>query len=571
MRRKITSTAQSTLILLVLAFPAAAWGQSPTDPHLSAPWNTCQSRAKIHADCSQNIDGLVRGWIELKRDPQTHLYSRDATWNYENEAADHYSSLVLMAFYVAPEHNEPGGTFHETMVNSRRLCDTPSGIPTVYRLKTRERGRLATLADLSEWLRDGLLRIVEVKGTGNIWYEEMVRLADAMLAEAEKRGGMFAAFEGHEPWGNMLQTLARLYAISGDEKYLLAAEQIADPLLLDPKHAVTSIRYQDHGCELTAGLTELFVVESKLHRPKAEAYRGPLECLLDRILTDAAHPETGLFCSKAKDGQWLQPTDTWGYVLFGHENYDRATGSDRYRTAIEKPLRWLLKHRPDYSRYSQTLWPRAISADDWSDSHESMIVLWNRYPSTGDGFAWLDWATLQHVHRRETSGEFGPYTGGHFDGSTGRTLCSHMMMCSQGVRHQPYQLGVGLGAEQRDGELFLTVDSASPYRGTLCFDWSRTEYRKMNIDWARINEMPQWYVVRPEKEYSVTIADKPCRTVPGRQLIDGLPIEVVTGETLKVQVCLSRRRAHDGGGQTRFGPSDRSPDAARSCDVPDGS
>ncbi len=80
---------------------------------------------------------------------------------------------------------------------------------------------------------------------------------------------MFAAFRGHEPWGNILQTLARLRVLSGDDRYLVAAEQIADRLLLDPEQAVTRINYQDHGCELTPGLTELFVVESKLGRAQS--------------------------------------------------------------------------------------------------------------------------------------------------------------------------------------------------------------------------------------------------------------------------------------------------------------
>ena len=525
-------------ILALLGMSVGAWAAPQADPsQASGLWDTCQARGTIYADCGRNVSGLIRGWIELKRDPKTHLYSRGRTWDYHNEAADHYSSLVLMAFYVAPEHNEPGGTFHQTMMNSRKLCATHSGVPTVYSLKTHQPGRMASFGELSEWLRDGLIRIVEVLGTDNIWYEEMVRLTDAMLAEAEKRGGMFSAFEGHEPWGNILQTLARLYAVSGDEKYLLAAEEIANRLLLDPEHAIQRIRYQDHGCELTPGLTELFVAESKLRRSKAEEYRKPLQRLLDRILTDAAHPATGLFCAKAKgDGGWLQPTDTWGYVLFGHENYDRAGGSDRYRAAIDKPLRWLLDNRGDFDKHRKTLWPRAISSDDWSDSYESMIVLWNRYPQAGDAFEWLDWATLQHIHRRHPTNKFGPYTGGHFDGSTGRTLCSHMMMCSQGVRHAPFRPGICVGAVQQDDELLLTVQSDSPYRGTLCFDGPRTEYGEVTIDWARINEMPQWYVVRPEDEYSVTIDEQPHQVLKGQELVDGMPIDVAPGKTLKIRV-----------------------------------
>ena len=535
----MTKISLHALAILILSEMHA--GALAEQPRASAPWNACQSQGNIYADCGRNVSRLIQGWIELKRDPKTHLYSRGKTWDYHNEAADHYSSLVLMAFYVAPQHNEPGGTFHETMVRSRKLCATPSGIPTLYNLKSGKPSRMATYGELSEWLRDGLLRIVEVGGTDNIWYEEMIRLTDAMLAEAENRGGVFEAFKGHEPWGNMLQTLARLYAISGDEKYRLAAEQIADPLLLDPEHSITHVRYGDHGCELTPGLAELFVVESKLHCAKAEEYRIPLQRLLDRILADAAHPETGLFCAKAQgDGEWFQPPDTWGYVLFGHENYDRACGSNRYRSAIERPLRWLLENRADFDKHRETLWPRARSSDDWSDSYESMIVLWSRYPQVGDGFQWLDWATLRHIHRRKPTGEYGPYTGGHFDGSTGRTLCIHMMMCSQGVRHVPFQPGVGVGAVQQGDELLLTVQSDSPYRGTLRFDGPRTEYRGLAIDWCRINEMPQWYVVRPKEQYSLIVDEQSPQTIQGRELIAGIRIDVARGGTVRIRVRRTR-------------------------------
>ena len=58
----------------------------------------------------------------------------------------------------------------------------------------------------------------------------------------------------------------------------------------------------------------------------------------------------------------------------------------------------------------------------------------------------------------------------------------------------------------------------------------------MNIDWARINEMPQWYLVRPENEYSVTIGAQPPRSLSGQELIDGLAVDVVPGKPLKVHV-----------------------------------
>ena len=184
MHRLSTWATRAMPFVTVLCISTVVNGQSATEPPLTTtPWEICRTRGEIYAECAQNVRGLVQGWIELKRDPQTQLYSRGKTWDYHNEAADHYSSLVLMAFFVAPEHNQPGGTFHETMVNSRRLCATSNGIPAVYDLKNHRPGPAARLAHLSEWLRDGLIRITEVTGRDNIWYEEMVRLTGAMQSE----------------------------------------------------------------------------------------------------------------------------------------------------------------------------------------------------------------------------------------------------------------------------------------------------------------------------------------------------------------------------------------------------
>jgi len=126
-------------------------------------------------------------------------------------------------------------------------------------------------------------------------------------------------------------------------------------------------------------------------------------------------------------------------------------------------------------------------------------VLWNRYPDVPEAFEWLDWATRQHIHRRHPDRKYGPYTGGHFDGSAGRTLCIHMMLCSQGVRALPFAEGLRLGAVQRGGELFLTFESEAAWEGRLLFDGPRTQHKGATLDWARINEMPQWFVVRPER------------------------------------------------------------------------
>ena len=515
--------------LLALAGAAPA-----TQP---AAWDAARARGVIWADCARNVERLLQGWIDRKRDPETHLYSRGKTWDYHNEAADHYSSLVLMAFYVKPELLEKGGTLHTTLANSQRLCATPSGIPTTYDLARRAPGKKASFGALAEWLRDGLVRIVEVMGTGNDWYREMLRLVDAMLAEADRRGGIARAFRGHETCGNMLQTLARLHAMSGRERYLAAAEALADPFLLDPEGAVGNVRFGDHGCELVPGLAELFALECQLRRPKAEAYRKPLQQLLDRILATGAHPQTGLF-RRAN----AQPPDTWGYVLFAYENADRGLGTRRYDAAVLKPLRWLARNRAHYARLKDTLWPRSSSSDDWSDSYESFIVLWNRYRHVDGAFAWLDWATRQHVHRRHGDRKYGPFTGGHFDGSAGRTLCLHMMLCSQGVRPVSYADGLRVGAVHEGGELLLAAEAETPWRGRLCFDGPRAEHRAASIRWARINEMPQWFVVRPTRRYSLVIDGGPPQEVDGSALLNGLQMDLGRGAVRRVRLRETARR-----------------------------
>jgi len=153
-----------------------------------------------------------------------------------------------------------------------------------------------------------------------------------------------------------------------------------------------------------------------------------------------------------------------------------------------------------------------------------MIVLWHRYRDVDGVFPWLDWATRQHVHRRQVHAQYGPFTGGHFDGSTGRTLVMHMMLASQGVRCQAFAEELCLGGVVSDGSLHLTIESGRPWNGKLIFDGPRSEYPTARLDWARLNEMPQWFVARPGRKYLVTVDQETPRRMDGAELIDGLEV-----------------------------------------------
>lgn len=508
-------------------------------------WETARQRGAVYEDCGRNAQRLLAGWLEQKQDPATHLFSRGRVWDYHNEAADHYSSLVVIANYVQPELNQPGGALYQTMIRCRDLCLTDNGLPALYDLKTMTRGKTASLDRLSEWLRDGLVRVAEFTGKDNIWYEEFLRLTDAMLAEAERRGGVAKTFTKPEFVGHMLQSLARLYAMSGQRRYLLAAQQLADAQLADPKSALDKVTLVDHGGELAPGLGEFLALEGQLNRPKTQQHAAAMRVLLDGVLEKYAHPETGLLCYRKTDDEgnvtWSRPPNAWAYIHFTFENYDRATGENRYRRAVEKPLIWLTENF-DRSEEVKPLWPINRASDDYSDTYESIQTLMIRYPSVDGMVPLLDWLTLQHIHRRQGDKKYGPYTGGHFDGSTGRTLCLHMMLNSQGVRTAPFVEGLCLGGVIHNDVLYLSLENKSPsvWSGRLRFDWPRNEHRAARIDWSRINEMPQWFTVRHEKAYTVRVDDQPAGEFLGATLIDGLPVELKSGAVRRMSVQVSQ-------------------------------
>lgn len=530
----------------------------PADETEDTLWRMASQRGDIYADCGQGAMRLLHGWIEDRQDHQTRLYTRGRVWNYQNEAADHYSSLVLIAHHLEPALNEGDGALRATLLNSIRLCATDSGIPSTYDLRTMKPGSVDVGA-VCEWLRDGLLRIVELLGTDNDWYREFVRLTDAVLAESQRRGGIHTIVHGTEDEGNLIQVLARLSAMSGQTKYLDSAEILADPYLLDdPLKRIKSYNFVDHGCELVPGLAELYVMEVKLNRPKADAYRKNLQRLLDRLLEVGRHPKSGLWYTRAnlegpqpknqgKPQKMRRPNGLgakaipdvphcWGYVLFAYENFDWATGEDRYREAVEKPMRYLVANQSRFDKLRNVEWPWNFAPGCFGDTYECMIILWNRYPDVPDVPQWLDWTTHVGGFRREASTRFGPGVGGHTDGCIGRNLCAHMMLQSQGVRAVPYQEGLACGAVRSDQSLRISLKSKDAWSGRLCFDGPRNVHPSATIDWARINEMPQWYVVRKESQYQVTLHDAPTTIVSGADLISGLNISLSPGQSQKIVI-----------------------------------
>ena len=83
----------------------------------------------------------------------------------------------------------------------------------------------------------------------------------------------------------MLQTLSRVYWMTGNQKYLDWAIKIADHYLLDSDFSkVEYLKLRDHGCEIIGGLSELYMTLHLLSHKKKFEYQPPFYRLLDRIL-----------------------------------------------------------------------------------------------------------------------------------------------------------------------------------------------------------------------------------------------------------------------------------------------
>ena len=54
------------------------------------------------------------------------------------------------------------------------------------------------------------------------------------------------------------------------------------------------------------------------------------------------------------------------------------------------------------------------------------------------------------------------------------------------------------------------------------------EFLHLPIDWPRINQFPEWFVVREADTYALS-GDVAARDVPGREFREGLEVEVTAG------------------------------------------
>jgi len=501
------------------------------------------SRASASAETAGYSLSKVQRWLHevaLKRiDPATGLYIADGSWNYRDTAADCYPFLAWAAF-VADE-DALRGPVRAILEAERKLCNQLDRIPVPFDLAKKAKTDPPyeqLVFEASEYVKDGLVAIVEADGKGP-WFERMKEIIEDLWkhARVETSFGKIPS-DNIEVNGDHMQALPRLFAMTGERKFLEWAERLADHYL-DRDDFVPS-RLRDHGCEIIGGLGLLLGVESETNPEKAKAYAPKIRRMLDEILARGLNPDGLMLNTIAKEpGRHDGPlSDGWGYNYVAYICYDMATGETRYRAAIEEPLRNLSK--PLYKDYR---W-EGDNIDGYADSIEGAIYVLNRVP-VAEGFAWVDRETAAHVARSADPLESAPLWGTMKLESNGvRTVILHALMHTRGLIARPWRRGLALGACESPEGLAVVVRAKEDWSGRLVFDVPRHKlYMGFRRDWPRMNTMPEWFTVEADARYNVrsvrgALAEKEWS---GADLARGLPLSLRAGEELRL-ICTARPR-----------------------------
>jgi hypothetical protein len=472
----------------------------------------------------------VQRWLHEKAlpviDPNTGLYPADGNWDYRDTAADCYPFLCWAAFVV--DLDALNGPVRNVLHAEQKLCNHLDRIPVPY--DWRKGRKLVPAYDemvfqASEYVKDGLVAIVEVTGRDE-WFDRMAAIEEDLWKHAriDTPFGKIPSLNV-EVNGDDLQSLPRLYAMTGREEFVTWAERLADYYFAKPDFVPERLR--DHGCEIIGGLGLLLAVEKQNNRPKAAEYEPKIKRMYDAVLARGCNEDGLMFNHLTKrDGGNGTLSDGWGYNYVGYLCYDMVVGRSIYRGQVERTLRNLMK--PAYDNYN---WEGNYSIDGFADSLEGAIYLLNRVP-VEEGFQWVDREMARSVTRSNEPLDTAKLWGTMKLESNGvRTVLMHALMHAQGVIARPWQKGLQLGAARDGDALVIVMKSEKDWSGKLCFDIPRhKEYMGFAQDWPRMNTLPEWFTVEAGRKYTIENLQAGSKTtLTGKDLREGMPIALSAG------------------------------------------
>lgn len=517
-------------------------------------------KASLNAD--QANEGFIRcnnymnAWLSFA-DPESKLVPRTLDqdkdiWNANDCAADNFPFLVLTSFFT--DQKKYNGVMREMLRNEMRLTSRVQSLPDTWSFSKddflyEEVSMPRVVFGTTEYIKDGLLPITEWLGE-TPWSERMLTMLKDLDEHVDVAGDFGAKTFGNAPDaevnGELLQILSRVYWMTGDRKYLDWAIQIADHFL-GPGYPLNSSQYlrlRDHGCELVAGLCELYVTLNFSDVKKKKSYQQPLHKLLDYILQHGRN-EDGLFFNAINPatGEVVERAlaDTWGYTLNGFYSVYLIDSVERYKDAVAE----IFENLHNYHNYN---WENK-GADGYADAVEGALNMYNRL--TDERAArWIDqeikvmWS-MQDSSHRENARQWknsGIIEGWYGDGNFARTTIMYNLWKSKGTHIQPWKEEVRLGAEMKGDSLFIIVKSETAWEGKLFFDRAR-HATAMNLptDWPRINQFPEWFTVSPDGTYRLLeMGDGSNVPIMGQSLLNGVDLRLEPNETKRYILLLKK-------------------------------
>ncbi len=527
--------------ILLIGLILYGCGSEQTDPDfVSALENGIQANEGF-TRCNR----FVRGWLN-HADSTTGLIPRNLKdsnyWNAKDAAADNYPFMVLVA--ALTDRSMFDGVMLDMLNMEKKITPCIDRMPCTYNFNTQQLSKenLGTVIfGSSEYIKDGLLPLTEWLGDSP-WSARMIELMDDIWKNANQDTpfGKIPATD-HEANGEMLQTLARIYWMTGEEKYLDWAVRLGDYFLLGNHHPTddgANLRLRDHGNEVIAGLAELYASVSVARPDKKLAYQEPLHRMLDKILEIGRNKDGFLYNSiNPQTGDHDENlADNWGYVLNAHYTVYLIDSVQAYRDAVLKALNHLAKtYYINDHRFGE-------QSDGHADAIESALNLYHRERIPGC-VPYIDVSTRRMWGMQQADGVI---EGWHGDGNFARTTVMYCTWKTQGTTIQPWDSTVIFGAvldNEPEKLLKVIIKSSEDWNGKLLFDTPRHRTQmKMPFDWTRINQFPEWYTVEYDSNYTVAnLTTGISQKYTGAQLADGLLVDLTAEIEQQITVQLDHK------------------------------
>jgi hypothetical protein len=532
---------KSTLLITVLFVSILIVSCSSFKPE-SKEFEIAKQNGELANEAFVRSLKFVNGWLPYRDSvsgliPANLNKSKDF-WEPHNSAADNYSFMVLTAYLL--DKDLYNGPMLDILHAERKLTSRIKSLPDTYsfskkNFKTEKPDMYWVIFGTAEYMKDGIIPLCEYIGKSP-WSERMMEMLNdlpeyyTLFKDIDQLGGYKAASE--EVNGDMLQTLTRVYWMTGDEKFLDWAIKIGDYYMLGERDLdkLQYLRLRDHGCEIIGGLSELYVALNFVHPEKKKLYQEPLHRLLDRVLEvgrnsdglfyNAINPATGEITDK-------KIADNWGYIFDAFYSVYLIDKKEEYRQAFLSMINNLNE------KYRNYPW-EGKSHDGYADAIESGINLYNReeVPQLKE---WID-SEIKVMWKIQR--EDGIVEGWHGDGNFARTSIMYGLWKTQGTNLQPWRNDLKIGAEMKNGKLYLALSADQEWQGKLVFDFKRhAENMHFPIDYPRINQFPEWFTIDSGKSYSVVSTDSAIKgLIAGKDLLNGLPVVINPGEKLLIQV-----------------------------------